>query len=1533
MRVFYKHGFHSSSLDDIQREGGISRMTLYNHFKSKDELIVAAMRRRDEIFRNSLMKYVDSKAKTPHERLAAVFDFHEDWFSGNEFCGCMFINAAAEFSVAESAPRRLAAEHKQEIVRYLRELCAAAGHADPDDTAEQLNILLEGAIVTARVVGQAVFARSVEPPPGDAPVSAGARRDSKTVQAAGWLEAEPFSVACTALADGVVESIEVLEGDPVRKGDVVARLVPEDAQLGVARAEAALSLAEAGLALAQAEQRAAQTEWDEPVERDRATEAGRAELAERQAELAQLPMLIEAERATLVRLEEELTRATESQSRGAATEFEVVVARQWVDMQRAMAESVAARRPLLSARVDRAKAQLRAAERNQTLRIEERRRLDAAIAGAARAQADVERARVARDEAALELSRMVIMAPIDGYVQARFKAPGDKVVRMMDDPTSAQLLRLYDPSRIQVRVDVPLADASHVRVGQRCDVVVEVLPDRTFAGEVLRVTHEADLQKNTLEVKVKVLDPSPLLRPEMLTRVKFLAQDRPAGSVGAGAPGSDQHVLVPLNALSDAGGATRVWTVRQRRGDRGVARPVSVDVLAESDGWAQYRKGAATIRPLDGLDLDVPEGDFLALMGPSGSGKTTLLNLIAGIDSPTGGSLIIDGTDLATLSRNRLAAWRSDNVGYVFQLYNLVPVLTAFENVELPLLLHPMSRRERAKRVLEVLERVGIADRHDHFPRQLSGGQEQRVAIARAIVTNPAIIVADEPTGDLDKPSAEGVMTLLQDLNTELNKTIIMVTHDPKTTDWAKRTLHLDKGRLVESGVTRHRVRSGLTAAGIMIAMFLYTAVQAMNQGVREATQASAGDTTLVVYREDRFCPATSELPQDYQSRIERVAGVTSAIPVKVVVSNCRTSLDVVTFRGVPKSEFLADRQGELEVISGSIDDWLSRTDAALLGETLAKRRGLSPGMRFDAAGITAYVAGVIRSDDAQDQNVAYTALEFVQLAGRDRLGIVTQFNVKVDDPSLLEPVAEEIDALFATAQAPTSTFTEKAFVGRVADDVIELVAFARWLGLGCLAAVLALVANSIVLGVQSRVGEHAVLQTIGFSGRLIAGLIIIEGVILAIVGGGIGAAAAMAIAGGGNLALSVEGTTIPIVADVRLLVAGVIVCGAIGVLAGLVPAWQASRVRLAASLLGAALVVLLVLASGGFVRGMQLTLASHAGLYENVMILGAGSEEGVERSQIDASIAGIASASVPGIKSRAGVVYASPEIHAALPVRDAADSEQSRPAVMRGVRPVALLVHPEVEITEGRPPRNGHDEMMVGSLAATRLGLPDERLAVGQSLWFDDRAWTIVGRFAAPNSVMNAEIWLPLTDLQIATNRESSLSCVIVTLDSGAFADVDLFAKSRLDLEIAAIRENDYYASIAAFYAPIRVMILITAGLIASGGLLGGLNTMYAAFAARVREIGMLQALGFTRLAIVINLSEESVFAAACGALIGLSFGLLLLDGLAVRFSMGAFAITLDAPVMLIGVLSGLVVGLVGAIPPAVRCLRLPITEALKSF
>jgi putative ABC transport system ATP-binding protein len=211
-----------------------------------------------------------------------------------------------------------------------------------------------------------------------------------------------------------------------------------------------------------------------------------------------------------------------------------------------------------------------------------------------------------------------------------------------------------------------------------------------------------------------------------------------------------------------------------------------------------YRRGAEEITVLQDLVLEVPEGEYVALMGPSGSGKTTLLNLIAGIDSPTRGRVIVAGTDIARLSQTELARWRAENVGFIFQLYNLIPVLTAFENVELPLLLTHLSKKERREHVETALAIVGLADRMKHYPRQLSGGQEQRVAIARAIVTDPKLLVADEPTGDLDAKSGEDVLTLMNRLNKEFGKTIVMVTHDPKAAAHAHRMVHLEKGVLVE---------------------------------------------------------------------------------------------------------------------------------------------------------------------------------------------------------------------------------------------------------------------------------------------------------------------------------------------------------------------------------------------------------------------------------------------------------------------------------------------------------------------------------------------------------------------------------------------------------------------------------------------------------------------------------------------------------------------------------------------------------------
>jgi putative ABC transport system permease protein len=373
------------------------------------------------------------------------------------------------------------------------------------------------------------------------------------------------------------------------------------------------------------------------------------------------------------------------------------------------------------------------------------------------------------------------------------------------------------------------------------------------------------------------------------------------------------------------------------------------------------------------------------------------------------------------------------------------------------------------------------------------------------------------------------------------------------------------------------------------------------------------------------------------------------------------------------------------------------------------------------------------------------------------------------------------------------------------------------------------------------------------------------------------------------------------------------------------------SRVRLALSLVGSTLVVLLAIAAAGFVRGMSKSLSISGG-ERNVMLLGAGSEESVERSEIQPSVPGLVAASVAGIRQRLGVAFVSPEVQMQTTVMMERGQTGNLQIMVRGVKETAYLVHSQVSVVEGRAPLPGRDEILVGRLAAQKLGVEPERLKMGRTIYFDDRAWTVAGTFAAPGSVMESEIWCPLTDLQIAAKRDN-LSCVVVTLEDGAeFDDVDAFVKQRLDLEMVAMRESDYYGKLAAFFAPIRAMVWVTAILIASGGILGGLNTMYAAFASRVREVGALQVVGFSRRAIVASLMQESLLAAAAGTVLAAVAALVLLDGVTVQFSAGVFGLVVDAPVVGLGLMAGLLLGIVGSLPAAFRCLRLPIPEALKA-
>jgi len=411
------------------------------------------------------------------------------------------------------------------------------------------------------------------------------RKNTRTVQAAGWLEAEPFYIAATALADGVVEEIFALEGDRVEKGQILARMVDDDAKLRLARDEAELLQAQATHSKAQVVLKAAQENWSSPYELERAVSSGQASIEAFRAELSQLTSLIRVEESLLVQSQEELKSIETAYERKAAAEIEFITAREQSNAQSARLESIKARMPILHATIDRAESDLLSAVRALELRIDDRARLDSARASLDHAYALVVLREVQRDESRLELDRMTIHAPISGYVQRRLKVPGDKVVRMMDSLHSSHIAHLYDPSKLQVRVDVPLADASEVYVGQSCEVVVEVFADRTFKGEVLRVTNEADLQKNTLQVKVRVINPDPLLCPEMLTRVKFLSEVESDGSSPQSSDQPNEMVRVPRSSIENRNDAQFVWVITDRANGRGILQPVNVATIETIGDW------------------------------------------------------------------------------------------------------------------------------------------------------------------------------------------------------------------------------------------------------------------------------------------------------------------------------------------------------------------------------------------------------------------------------------------------------------------------------------------------------------------------------------------------------------------------------------------------------------------------------------------------------------------------------------------------------------------------------------------------------------------------------------------------------------------------------------------------------------------------------------------------------------------------------------------------------------------------------------
>jgi ABC-type lipoprotein release transport system permease subunit len=372
----------------------------------------------------------------------------------------------------------------------------------------------------------------------------------------------------------------------------------------------------------------------------------------------------------------------------------------------------------------------------------------------------------------------------------------------------------------------------------------------------------------------------------------------------------------------------------------------------------------------------------------------------------------------------------------------------------------------------------------------------------------------------------------------------------------------------------------------------------------------------------------------------------------------------------------------------------------------------------------------------------------------------------------------------------------------------------------------------------------------------------------------------------------------------------------------------------------GSAIVVFLVVAAVASMRALDRGVRA-SGTPGNVMLLGAGSEESVERSEISASTPGVIAASVEGVRTVAGAPFISPELHVPLPLRrdgTAAPTGTARDLVLiRGVEPAAFLVHPQAALACGRVPDAGADEAIVGRALAARLGISDADIVAsgaqaGPVILIDDRPHRVTGIMDAPGIAIDGEAWVPITDLLVHTRR-ATISTVVVSLGAGAdVGDLEVFAARRPDLELSAIDETAYYSGLAAFFGPVRMLVGLSALLVAAGAMLGGLNALDAAFAARSREIAMLQVIGFRRGAVVASLVQESLITVAAGSLPAIMLAALLLDGAGVQFSMGIFSMSIDATCVAWGLLAAAVLGITGSLPPAIRCMRTPIPQALKA-
>jgi len=578
---------------------------------------------------------------------------------------------------------------------------------------------------------------------------------------------------------------------------------------------------------------------------------------------------------------------------------------------------------------------------------------------------------------------------------------------------------------------------------------------------------------------------------------------------------------------------------------------MSDDVLYNlSNVTKSFVKGKEKITVFDNLNMRIQRGDFLAIMGPSGSGKTTLLNMLGGVDQPTSGEVTFDGGRVDTLSEGQLAGWRANNIGFIFQFYNLMPMLNAARNVELPLLLTKLKSKERKNNVAAALELVSLADRAGHKPSEMSGGQQQRVAIARALVSDPKLLLCDEPTGDLDRETADEILSILQLLNTKFNKTIVMVTHDP---------------RAAES-----KLRLFLTLFATFIAFMVYGLLSAF-QSFLDSGVDLAADDRLVVLNKINF---TQALPIAYVNRVRAIENVVDVVHLNWFGGYYQDPQKQVVTIAVDPESFLRVFN-EYVMPEDEKNAWLKNRQGLIVGEKTAQlydwkvgdRIPLNSSIFSQTNGRTDWDFDIVSIYSGEDEQIDTSSVYFhydyfneTQSFGR---GMIGWMGVRTDDPGNNEKVISSIDSLFENTQYETESMPEAAFNKAFIEQIGNLGLIISSVVLAAFFIILVIVGNSMVLAIRERTREIGVMKTLGFRSPRIFGMVLAESMMIALIGGLLGLSAARGIIfflGQSSLQLP----TLVIDQDIVLKAIGIMII--MGLITGIIPAINALRLNIVTS-------------------------------------------------------------------------------------------------------------------------------------------------------------------------------------------------------------------------------------------------------------------------------------------------------------------------------------------------------------------------------